>query len=382
MRPDYSPGLPADAPYYMGDYCDDYHINDVAWFGGTGETAETIVFREGRIYTLQLFLTAKDGYQFVNATTATVNGVVPNVVQMYEDQLKIQYTFPRLPYAFNGTVEFDPSDVQFKGTTPYVVYNGAYMTPRVIVKDVDGNVLDQLEYTVAYKENRNPGTAYVVVTIPGMNAVAHAFFKIYMPPTTTTTVANVNDGVKITWKAVPDAAGYVIYRRAWNLSSSGWTTFERWNNTTATTWTDTKVYAGTRYQYGVKAYFAQRTDPVSGAVIGGAMDNYNLGIVGPLKTTVRITTRTLNSVTGGTKQITVKWSGSSVFTGYQVQIATDSAFTQNKKTVTISDAKTVQTTIKNLKAKTNYYVRVRSYHVFEGTTYYGGWSNVLSAKTK
>ena len=162
----------------------------------------------------------------------------------------------------------------------------------------------------------------------------------------------------------------MIYRRAWNLVDKGWTTFERWNNTTQTTWTDTKVYAGTRYQYGIKAYF---NDP---------MDNYNLGVVGPLKTTVRITTRTLNSVTPGSKKLTAKWSGSTVFTGYQVQVATDAKFTKDVKTVTINKAKTYEATVKGLKAKTTYYVRVRSYHIFEGMTYYGGWSNVKSGKTK
>ena len=123
-----------------------------------------------------------------------------------------------------------------------------------------------------------------------------------------------------------------------------------------------------------------------GAQIGGNVNepsgNYNLGTVGPLRTTVRITTRTLNSVTGGSKQLTVKWAGSANFTGYEVQIATDADFTKNVKTVKIANAKTYQTTIKNLKARTTYYVRVRSYHLFENMTYYGGWSNVISAKTK
>ena len=155
------------------------------------------------------------------------------------------------------------------------------------------------------------------------------------------------------------------------------------NNTTGTSWVDTKVYAGTRYQYGVKAYFAKRLDPIANAQIGGNVgDNYNLGLVGPLKTTVRITTRVLNSVTPGSKRLTVKWTGSSLFTGYQIQVATDSAFTKNLKTVTISKANTYEATVKSLNAKTTYYVRVRSYHVFEGTTYYGQWSNVLNAKTK
>ena len=125
------------------------------------------------------------------------------------------------------------------------------------------------------------------------------------------------------------------------------------------------------------------TDPVTGAQIGGNVgDNFNLGEVGPLKTTVRITTRTLNSVTAGTKQMTVKWSGSSVFTGYQIQYATDSAFTKNAVEVKITNPKTASYTVKSLTRGTTYYVRVRSYHEFNGMTYFGEWSNVLSCKVK
>ena len=272
--------------------------------------------------------------------------------------------------ALKGTVEFNKADVKFNGKTPYVVFNGKAQTPRVIVKDKNGKTVAASKYTVTYRNNTKPGTAYADVQMKDNSGFASLWFKIYLPPTASTTVANTNDGIQISWKAVPGAKGYVIYRRAWNLKSSGWTTFERWNNTTKTTWTDTKVYAGTRYQYGVKAYFS---DP---------MDNYNLGIVGPLKTTVRITTRKLTAVTPGSKKLGVKWEGSALFTGYQVQVATDAKFTQNVKTVTIDKAKTYQTTIKGLKARTTYFVRVRSYHVFDGTTYYGGWSNVLTGKTK
>ena len=272
--------------------------------------------------------------------------------------------------AYQGTVTIDPNDVQFNGKTPYRVYDDKAQKPGVIVKDKSGKTVAASKYTVTYRDNTNPGTAYADVTMKDTGATASAWFKIYLPPTKSTTVENVQNGIKISWKKVDNAKGYVIYRRAWNLIDKGWTTFERWNNTTKTTWTDTKVYAGTRYQYGIKAYFS---DP---------MDNYNLGIVGPLKTTVRITTRTLNSVTPGSRKLTVKWSGSSVFTGYEVQVATDAAFTKDVKTVTVKKATTYQTVVKGLKAKTTYYVRVRSYHVFEGMTYYGGWSNVLTGKTK
>ena len=280
-----------------------------------------------------------------------------------------RHSIPKVS-AFDGTVALNPSDVQFNGKTPYRVYDGKAQTPRVIVKDRSGKTIAASKYTVSYRNNTNPGTAYADIKMKDTGATASVWFKIYLPPTVSTSVQNVNNGIQVSWKKVDGAKGYVIYRRAWNLKDAGWTTFERWNNTTKTTWVDTKVYAGTRYQYGVKAYFA---DP---------MDNYNLGIVGPLKTTVRITTRTLNSVTPGSKKLTAKWSGSTVFTGYEVQVATDAKFTKDVKTVTVNKANTYQTAVSGLKAKTTYYVRVRSYHVFDGTTYYGGWSNVLNGKTK
>lgn len=295
----------------------------------------------------------------------------------------VYLTYESLP-AFDGTVEWNNEDVEYNGKTPYVIANGMDQTPRFTVKTADGKTVGASHYTYQYRENKNAGTAYVIVTFKDIySGTARGWFKIYLPATDYTMVENREDGVYLEWKPVEGADGYVIYRRAWNLQSAGWTSFVRWNNTKDLHWTDKTVYAGTRYQYGIKAYFDRRVDPVSGAEIGGNVgDNYNLGQVGPLKTTVRITTRTLNSVTGGSKQITVKWSGSNKFTGYEVQIATDAAFTKNVKTVKITNAAAYETTIKSLKAKTTYYVRVRSYHVFEGMTYYGGWSNVKNAKTR
>ncbi len=302
----------------------------------------------------------------------------------YSGDLATLHVSVVIQYDINGTIEWNEGAVQYKGSTPYVIADGYTKKPGFTVKDDEGNVIDSRNYSYEFKENKNAGTAYLFVTFTnGYYGSCSAFFKIYLPATQYTAVENRDNGIYIEWDAVRGAAGYVIYRRAWSSTTNGWTDFVRWNNTTERNWTDTNVYAGTRYQYGIKAYFDRRVDPVSGATIGGNVgDNYNLGMVGPLKTTVRITTRTLNSVTGGTKQITVKWGASKIFTGYEVQIATNADFSRNVKTVKITNPKTSQTTIKNLNAKTTYYVRVRSYHVFNGTTYYGGWSNVKNNKTK
>ncbi len=325
------------------------------------------------------FTAASGGTQVTSSTTVTTAS---------DHTLYAHWTEEEEP-AFDGTIVWNSADVQYKGSTPYVIANGSAQTPRFSVKDRNGNTVSRSNYTYVYRENTNAGTGYVIVTFTSQySGTAQGWFKIYLPPTTTTTVENVSNGIKLTWNPVEGAVGYVIYRRAWSSTTNGWTDFVRWYNVTGLSWidgsdADHKVYAGTRYQYGVKAYFARRVDPVSGATIGGNVgDNYNLGEVGPLKTTVRITTRVLNSVTAGRKQLTAKWGASSVFTGYQVQCATNSAFTKNVKTIRITNPKTAQTVIKNLTSGKTYYVRVRSYHEFNGMTYFGEWSNVKTCKVK
>ena len=82
------------------------------------------------------------------------------------------------------------------------------------------------------------------------------------------------------------------------------------------------------------------------------------------------------------KAISVTWKKVSGVKGYQIQVATDKKFKKNKKTVNIKKQKTTKTTIKKLKAKKKYYVRVRTYKIVNGKKVYSFWSKVKSVKTK
>ena len=82
------------------------------------------------------------------------------------------------------------------------------------------------------------------------------------------------------------------------------------------------------------------------------------------------------------KAISVEWKKVSGVKGYQIQVATDKKFKKNKKTVTIKKQKTTKTTVKKLKAKKKYYVRVRTYKIVNGKKVYSSWSKVKSVKTK
>ncbi len=95
----------------------------------------------------------------------------------------------------------------------------------------------------------------------------------------------------------------------------------------------------------------------------------------------------ISKLSKGKKAITVRWKKKvSTIKGYQIQLATDKKFKKNKKTVTISKQKTTKTTVKKLKAKKKYYVRIRTYKnvKYQGKTIkvYSSWSKVKTIKTK
>jgi len=90
----------------------------------------------------------------------------------------------------------------------------------------------------------------------------------------------------------------------------------------------------------------------------------------------------IKKVKAAKKAVSVQWKKVGGVKGYQVQVATDKKFKKNKKTVTVKKQKTTKTTVKKLKAKKKYYVRVRTYKIVNGKKVYSSWSKVKSVKTK
>ena len=84
----------------------------------------------------------------------------------------------------------------------------------------------------------------------------------------------------------------------------------------------------------------------------------------------------------GKKKFTVTWAKVSGVKGYQIQYSTDKKFKKNNKSVTVTKQKTTKATVKKLKSKKKYYVRVRTYKTVNGKKIYSSWSKVKSVKTK
>ncbi len=84
-------------------------------------------------------------------------------------------------------------------------------------------------------------------------------------------------------------------------------------------------------------------------------------------------------LTAKKKKLNVKWKKVSVATGYEVMYAKNNKFTKGKKTVKVKKNKV---TLKRLKSKKKYFVKVRAYKTVNGNTSYGKWSKVVKKKVK
>lgn len=97
---------------------------------------------------------------------------------------------------------------------------------------------------------------------------------------------------------------------------------------------------------------------------------------------------TISSLARGSKAFTVKWAKQTAkmstkqITGYQIQYSTSSTFASGNKNVTVKGVNNYNKKIGSLKAKTKYYVRVRTYMTISGKNYYSAWSPAKYVTTK
>ena len=84
------------------------------------------------------------------------------------------------------------------------------------------------------------------------------------------------------------------------------------------------------------------------------------------------------------KGFNVTWKKQkSQVSGYEIQYSTSKKFAKSKtKIKTISGVKNKSVKISGLKAKKNYYVRIRTYKKVAGKKYYSSWSKAKFVKTK
>lgn len=108
------------------------------------------------------------------------------------------------------------------------------------------------------------------------------------------------------------------------------------------------------------------------------------GVVGSRSITVHsgLASVKIKKIQAGKKKITVRWKAVKNVKGYQIQYATKKNFKSGMKKLTIKGAAGKAKTIKKLKSKCRYYIRIRSYGTEKGKRVYSAWSAPRSVKTK
>ncbi len=89
----------------------------------------------------------------------------------------------------------------------------------------------------------------------------------------------------------------------------------------------------------------------------------------------------LTKLTAGKKKASVKWAKNKTVSGYEIQYSLKKNM-KSAKTKTAKKVKTTKLTVKKLKSKKVYYIRIRTYKTVGGRKYYSSWSKVKKVKTK
>ena len=108
------------------------------------------------------------------------------------------------------------------------------------------------------------------------------------------------------------------------------------------------------------------------------------GAEGSVKATYTIRPSKVSGLKGtsGKKKAVLSWkSHKTQTTGFQVQYSTSKTF-KGAKTTTVKSASAKKITLKGLKSKKKYYVRVRAYKKVSKASYYSAWSSAKSVKVK
>lgn len=99
-------------------------------------------------------------------------------------------------------------------------------------------------------------------------------------------------------------------------------------------------------------------------------------------TNITVKTPVLKKPVPGKKKVTLKWyKYKGTANNHELIVATNKSFTKNVKKSAATKSKCI-TEIRGLKAKTKYYVKMRSVYHHGSQTYYSKWTKVKSFKTK
>ena len=251
---------------------------------------------------------------------------------------------------FKVTKALTASMISLKTTS--FTYSGSAKKPAVTVTDGSKKLVAGTDYTVSYSNNINAGTATVTVKAKGgfYTGSAKKNFKINPKKVTPSVKLSVT---KYVYDGKVKKPKVTVTADKKTLTASDYTA----------TYSTGRKNVG---KYSVKI-------TLKGNYSGVSTSNFTIVPKGT----------TISGVTAAVKGLTAKWNKQTAQTsGYQIQYSTSKTFASGNNSKLVSGNAKTSLKITGLKAKTTYYVRIRTYKTVNGTKYYSSWSGAKAIKTK
>ena len=236
-----------------------------------------------------------------------------------------------------------------------VQYSGKPITPAVTV---DG-LTEGTDFTVSYENNTNPGTATITVTGAGnYTGTITGTFLILPGKTSRGDLFNLASSVKVTWKEVPGAKYYKVYREG--VTDPGESVDEPVFVTSRLYGYDSKpgLTNGNAYRYRIVASLTKKDDPSGDSTLSYSKLMYRLK-------TVAI--RSANNTEPG--KVAVKFDKTTSGDGYVLQYSENEDMS-NAKTKVIPSADTTTCVLGGFKKGKTYYISIRVRKTVNKITYY------------
>lgn len=227
-------------------------------------------------------------------------------------------------------------------------------------------------YTESKAVKLSKGTYYLKVQAFAKNAVEKEYTlcvnKIENRKTSVTSVkSTAYNKLKVSWKVVPAATSYQIYRCT--AKDGDYQNIKTINSVGTSSWTDGSVKTGKTYYYKIKTVVkTQNGEQTSG------FSNVKSAKAVPAKTT-------LKAKASDAKNVKLTWSKVKGASGYEIY-RSNSKDGKYSKVKTISKGSTTSYKNGKLKKSTTYYYKIRAYRKVNGKKVYGSYSSVVSVKTK
>lgn len=325
----------------------DYELSEWTWNDDYSSASALFICKNDatHVTTIDAVISSKVVETRTIRTTNYTAKVILNGITYTSTECMAELLLPELISISSATIDI-----------PEQTYTGKLLTPKPEVRLNDEELRYGEDYSVYYSNNLDAGTATITIIGEGdYTGKATRSFTIapkkVNPAVTLSTTAYTYDG-KIKKPSVSVKADGI------KLTSSDYSV---------------------EYASGLKNVGKYKvTVTLKGNYTGSKSVYFKINPKGT----------TLATSPAVSKAITVKWKkqstkmASSRITGYQIQLATDSKFTKNKKTVTVSGYSKTSKKITKLKGKTKYYIRIRTYKTVSGTKYYSPWSKVKTVTTK